>query len=485
MPESAAPKRRRWPPFVAAAGVLAAAGALLGDQARSVASRLIASRQARNDRVVREELAFHVGTLAYVYGYPIVDMAQQMHNETHRVAEDQRVYAPPNRMFSYGALVTPETQGNLRLPNHDTLYFSGWYDVSQEPVILRVPDTGGRYYTIAITNFYSEVEHVGRRTTGTAEREFALVPPGFTGALPAGVTPMPVETPRGWLLGRMFVSGEADAPAALALVEQMWIARLSEYTPGREPAPAAEASAPAIDGMDSLAYFELLNATLHELPPRAGEASLMAQLDAIGIGPSTKLDLSRLDSETRRGLERALKAGAALVGAASQRTQSALNGWIVPRAVGRYGFDYLARAVVVRNGYGNLPEESLYAAALLDSEEKLLTSGGRYRIRFEPGALPPVDAFWSLSVYDVRSFKLVENPIRRYSLGNLSRGLRFATDGSLTIALQADEPSEPDVNWLPTPRGALPFIAVMRMYEPRPEALRGKYTLPPVVRIAD
>jgi len=480
-----APKRRRWPPFVAAAGVLAAAGYLLADQARSVASRLIAARQARNDRIVREELAFHVGTLAYVYGYPIVDLAQQMHNETHRVAADQQVYAPLNRMFSYGALVTPAAQGNLRLPNHDTLYFSGWYDVSREPVIVHVPDTAGRYYTIAITNSYSEVEHVGRRTTGTAEREFALVPPGFAGALPSGVTPVTVETPRGWLLGRMFVSGEADAPAALALVEQMWVAGLSEYAPGKKPPLGAEEHAPALNVMESLAYFELLNAELRELPPRASEAGLMAQLDAIGIGPSAKLDVARLNAETRRGLERALDAGGALVRAASQRTQSAPNGWIVPRAVGRYGFDYVARAVVVRNGYGNLPEESLYAAALLDSEGKLLTGGGRYRVRFEAGALPPVDAFWSLSVYDVRTFKLVENPIQRYSLGNLSRGLRFASDGSLTIALQADEPSDADLNWLPTPRGALPFIAVMRMYEPHEEALSGKYTLPPVTRAAD
>jgi hypothetical protein len=484
MSEPAA-KRRRWPPLVAAAGVLAAAGALLGDQVRGIASRLIASRQARNDRIVREELAFHVGTLAYVYGYPIVDMAQQMHNETHRVAADQQVFAPVNRMFSYGALVTPATQGNLRLPNHDTLYFSGWYDVSQEPVILHVPDTGGRYYTIAITNFYSEVEHVGRRTTGTAEREFALVPPGFAGALPPGVTPVTVETPRGWLLGRMFVAGEADAPAALALVDEIWLARLSEYAPGKKPPHAVEERAPALGVMETLAYFERLNAQLRELPPRASEAGLIAQLDAIGIGPSVKLELAQLDAETRRGLERALEAGSALVGAASQRTQAAVNGWIVPRAVGRYGFDYLARAVVVRNGYGNLPEESLYAAALLDHEGKLLTGGGRYRIRFEAGALPPVGAFWSLSVYDVRTFKLVENPIRRYSLGNLSPGLRFAGDGSLTIALQAEEPSEADVNWLPTPRGALPFIVVMRMYEPSDAALRGDYVLPPVTRATD
>ncbi len=476
-------KRRRWPLIAAAAGIFAAAGYLLSDHARSFASRLVASRQARNDRIVREELAFHVGTLAYVYGYPIVDMTQQMHNETHRVAAGQRVLAPVNRIFSYGALVTPSTQGNLRLPNHDTLYFSGWYDVSREPVILHVPDSAGRYYTVAITNLYSEVEHVGRRTTGTAERAFALVPRGWSGALPEGVAPVTVETPRGWLLGRMFVGGEEDAPAALALVEQLWTAALSEYAPGRKPALGPEQTAAPMDAMNGLAFFEVLNAALRELPPRSGESGLMAQLDAIGVGPSADFDAPKLDPETRRGLERAIAAGGALVRAAGQRTRDAQNGWISPRAVGRYGFDYLARAVVVLNGYGNLPEESLYAAALLDRAGKLLTGGARYRLRFEKGALPPVSAFWSLSAYDVRSFKLVENPIQRYSLGNLTPGLRYGADGSLTIALQSDEPSQPDVNWLPTPRGPLPFIAVMRMYEPGEAALSGAYQLPAITAV--
>ena len=143
----------------------------------------------------------------------------------------------------------------------------------------------------------------------------------------------------------------------------------------------------------------------------------------------------------------------------------------------------LARATVVRGGYGNLPEESLYAAVLTDSSGQLLTGGGRYRIRFAQGALPPVNAFWSLSAYDIRSGKLAENEIRRYSLGDRTPGLVYGADGSLTIALQAARPSEPDVNWLPAPSGPLPFIAVMRMYEPREAALSGAYALPPVVAV--
>jgi hypothetical protein len=479
VPELAA-KTRRWP---FALGLLVVLGALAYAFAPSLLSRAVAAGQARNDALVREELAFHVGTLGYVYGYPLVDMSQQMHNETHRVAAEQRVYAPVNRMFSYGALVTPSTQGNLRMPNHDTLYFSGWYDVSQGPVLLHVPNTAGRYYTIAVTNFWSEVEHLGRRTTGTIERTFALVPPGWTGALPPGALPVTTETPRGWLLGRMLVAGEADAPAALALVDQIWSVPLGEYVPGQRPAAVPEKPAAAMNVLGSLAFFDVMNAALREVPARPADAALLAQLDQVGIGPNADFDPATLAAPERRGLERALEAGRALLAASGQRARPGERGWIVPRLVGRYGLDYLARATVVLNGYGNLPEESLYAAALVDDRGELLTGRGRYRIRFERGALPPVRAFWSLAAYDIRTAKLVENEVRRYSLGDRTPGLVYGDDGSLTVALQPDEPSDAEANWLPTPSGSLPFIVVMRMYEPREEALRGDYELPAVVRV--
>jgi hypothetical protein len=238
-----------------------------------------------------------------------------------------------------------------------------------------------------------------------------------------------------------------------------------------------------MDVLGSPAFFSVLNAGLRELPPRASEAALLAQFDQVGFGPGVVFDLEKLDPDTRRGLERAVEAGSALVEASMRASRPTQNGWIVPRLVGRYGHDFLARATVVKGGYGNLPEESLYAAVLNDRDGQLLTGLGRYRIRFERSALPPVDAFWSLAVYDLRSAKLVENELRRYSLGDRTPGLVYGADGSLTIALQAERPSEPDVNWLPTPSSPLPLIAVIRMYEPRAEALSGKYALPEVVRV--
>ena len=204
---------------------------------------VVSSQQKKNDELIAEKMAYHIGTLAYLYGYSMVDMYKQMHNETHRISDEQQVYAPVNRLYRYPDIVGPDTAGNLRAPNNDTLYYSGWFDVSDEPLIIHTPDTAGRYFTIAVTNLYAEVEHIGRRTTGTAEAYFALVGPNWQGDLPAGVKIIKVESEQGWLLGRMLVDGPKDFSAAMALVDDIWLATLEEFTPGQRPEPLGEVSA--------------------------------------------------------------------------------------------------------------------------------------------------------------------------------------------------------------------------------------------------
>ena len=198
----------------------------------AVAAAPATDARAANVDLIREQLAEHIGTLAYVWGYPMVDMATQLHNETHSVAADQPVVAPLNAFHRREYLVTPTTAGNLRAPNNDTLYLSGWFDLGKEPVIVHVPDTAGRFYTLAITDFFNEVTHIGRRTTGTAEGYFALVGPDFAGQLPEGVKSVQVATKQAWILGRILVDGESDFPQALALMRDFWSAPLSQWRRG-------------------------------------------------------------------------------------------------------------------------------------------------------------------------------------------------------------------------------------------------------------
>ena len=264
---------------------------------------LVSSQQKKNDTLIEEQLAYHIGVQAYLYGYPLVAMHQQMHNEIHRVGEEQQVYAPVNRLYRFPEIVGPHNAGNLRAPNNDTLYYSGWFDISAEPLIIHTPDTAGRYFTIAVTNQYAEVTHIGRRTTGTEEAYFALVPPLWKGELPPGVRPIPTESQRGWLLGRMLVDGPEDFAAGMALVQDVWLASLGEFTPGQRPPLPAEQQAEAIDPLGELEFFQIMNLALQTLPARAGEAAMMAQFDAIGVGPNNNFDVTALSEPARRGLE--------------------------------------------------------------------------------------------------------------------------------------------------------------------------------------
>ena len=304
----------------------------------AVAAAPATDARAANVDLIREQLAEHIGTLAYVWGYPMVDMATQLHNETHSVAADQPVVAPLNAFHRREYLVTPTTAGNLRAPNNDTLYLSGWFDLGKEPVIVHVPDTAGRFYTLAITDFFNEVTHIGRRTTGTAEGYFALVGPDFAGQLPEGVKPVQVATKQAWILGRILVDGESDFPQALALMRDFWSAPLSQWRRGERPAEAAVTRGAPMDPRASLDYFAVLNRWLRENRVRDDEGALMAQFDQIGVGPESTFDAATLDAATRRGLEKAVANGRALLRAASQRPlDDVRNGWIFPLGLADYG----------------------------------------------------------------------------------------------------------------------------------------------------
>lgn len=424
---------------------------------------------------LREQYAYHIGSLAYVWGYPMVDMSRQLHNETQRIGQARQTYAPLNHFYYWNSLLTPATAGNLRAPNTDTMYFGGWFDLSKDPVIVHAPDTHGRYYTMAVTDFYSEVQHVGRRTTGTAEKYFALVGPGFKGQLPADVHPVLVPTRKVWILGRLLVEGEADLPNVMPLLQQFWAAPLSSWQRGKPPAKPAAVMAPQIDPMNSLDFFVVLNDWLRDNPIAADEGALMGMFDEIGFGPKAEFRRDDLDAATRRGLERAMTDAKLLV-RSSKTYPDVRNGWIFPLGLGKYGRDYLTRANVVWGGYANLPEESTYAARVTDSSGKYMTGAQKYHLHLKLDEIPPAGAFWSIAAYDLKTSALIENSQRRYSISDRTQGIRTNPDGSLDIYIQKEQPAEGAGNWLPVGDGA--FSLVVRIYEPARSVFDGSYSLP-------
>lgn len=442
---------------------------------------------------LEEAQAFHVGTLAYLYGFPMVDMLQNMYRETRRSRStsaqpagvaSQAVLAPLNQFYRFGDLVTPQTAGTLRAPNSDTLYLSGWFDLREEPIVIRAPDTGGRYYTLAITDFYSEVQHVGRRTTGTAAKDFVLVGPGYQGALPPELQVIRVPTHQAWVLGRVLVRGARDLVAARSVLDAFDTLPLGAWLRGERKSGSA-GELPEADPwqpIDTLEFFAALNWWLRDNPRVAGEEALIGQFDLVGFGPARVFDAAKLSEATRRGLARAIAEARALLRAASRRpTRDIRNGWIFPLGLGRYGHDYLMRATVAFGGYANLPEETVYAALTADVAGQVLQGGGEYRLRFAPGTEPPVGAFWSLSAYRSKDFSLMPNALGRYSLGAHVDGFRRAADGSFVIRIAQQAPRTRAENWLPV--GDEPFYLILRLYEPSRAVLDGTYAPPVLERL--
>lgn len=419
-------------------------------------------------------LAYSMALQGYIYGYPLVDLLRQRHAETHRVAPGQPVAAPVNTIAVYPHLLTPETQGQLRAANADTLYLNAWLDLSRGPVLIEVPAFGARYYTLAFMDLYARPYHLGTRTNGGAARRYALVGPAG-GAVPEGYEVLRLPTDTAWMLARVLATDSADLVKARALATAI---RMTGPATAAEPVSAAE----PLKAFDSLLYFELLNAALRTVPAKPGETALMAQFDQAGFGPSRKFDPDQLKPAEKLGFGCALRIGPKVLTQRGFRPARIENGWMWSGAMADPGNDFLLRAEVARGGYVNAPEESIYPAAIADDRGELLDGARQYRIRFPKGQLPPVDAFWSLTAYDRATSQLVANGLKRYNIGDRTRGLRFDKDGSLSLYLSSTRPASGTANWLPVPPGT--YHVVMRLYLPRAEALDGRYVLPPIERIA-
>ena len=440
--------------------------------AAAAATALPAAEQCQAAALEPEAaLAQSIGLQGYIYGYPIVDLLKQRFNETHRVRADQPVAAPVNRIAVYPGVLTPKTQGQLRAPNSDTLYLNSWVDMSKGPVLLDVPEMGARYYTLAFMDLYAKPHHLGTRTNGGKATRYALVGPSG-GAVPEGYEVFRLPTDTAWMLGRVLVDGLKGEAAAKRVSQSIVLTGAA--------APAVTGAAPA-DPFNSLEFFVQLNTALRTLPPVSGEEGLMAGFDVGGFGPGRSFDPAALTPAQATGLGCALRIGPQVLARRGFKPTQSANGWLLSSAVANPGRDYLLRAEIARGGYVNEPEESIYPAAITDSSGAMLTGAHRYRIRFAPGALPPVDGFWSITPYDLKTASLTENPLRRYSIGDRTRGLRRGKDGSLEIVLSASRPPEGTSNWLPVPAG--PFHVVTRLYLPHSQALDGRYVLPPVERI--
>ena len=429
---------------------------------------------------------------AYVYGFPLVFDLQ----EVGRVSGQgfgSLAPAPFNRFSHASKLAGPDDQ--FVSVNNDTIYSIAPVDASTGPVLLRVPDAAGRYYVLQFVDAWTNnFAYVGRRATGTAAGSFLLVPPGWQGDAPSGAPVIEFPTTVGTIVGRWACAGEADLPVVRALQGGLFLqpSGVTEVPTGI-PAPAA---VPA-----ELAFFEQMRTWMRAFPPSEPDRAYQQRFAPLGL-----LDPVSPYPHCPPHLAAALTAGA---DAAKQKMEAALragglapvvNSWTLAFHAFDYNLDhlgpgtiddpawkipdrgtsYLFRALAARAGlWGNHGYEAAYPMTYTDADGDQLDGRNRYVLRFDQD--PPVDAFWSITMYDLPDFYLVANPIGRYSVGDRTPGLRRDSDGSLTIVIQHEQPADTS-NWLPAP--AAPFRPILRLYQPQAAVLDGTYQIPPITKAA-
>ena len=433
----------------------------------------------------QEEYAYTLGVQAYVFGFPWVYLPTLRWLWVTQPRNPERVpYAPLNQFWHGKTLVTAAYRDGGS-PNNDTLYSMAWLDLSKEPLILSVPETGKRYYTMEMASLDSDnFAYVGLRTTGSHAGSYAIIGPHWKGKLPKGVKALPPSrTNAALIFGRTLIAGPQDLAAANKIQSQYILTPLSLWgKPVAKLVDDRSVWAPVSPKTDPLGDWKTMNRAMTEDPPTPSQLPLVQMFRDIGVGPG--LDVEKMNEATKRGLARAAVKGKELLTAATRSFYGAskVNGWLYPSTV--YGRAGLAGEFLIRGGpqclggiIANEPEEAIYIPAFDDITGQKLDGNKKYVIHFAPGGLPPVDAFWSLTMYGM-DYNLVDNPLNRYALGDRS-AVKRDDDGSITIHVQNESPgAEHEANWLPAPKAN--FYLVLRTYIPQKPLLERRW-VPPAV----
>jgi hypothetical protein len=440
----------------------------------------------------KEKELMDVSTEAVIYGLPLVLMDLTMKRMTN-VARARGIAAPINQ-FANAPIVPTAAFRNVVRANVDTLYSSAFLDLSAEPLILSVPDTNGRYYLLPMLDAWTNVFATpGARTTGTKAGVFAITGPDWKGALPAGMQQFKSPTNMVWILGRTQTNGPEDYAAVHAIQAGFKLVPLSlfgkSYTaPEGSVDTSADMKTPPVQqlqNMSGVAFLTALARLLTSNPPPAADGPVLARLATIGVIPGQAFDVSNLDAAAAKELNGAVSRAIATLQDKAKQMGTSVNGWHIPkRNVGAFGTDYETRAFIALIALGaNLPEDSLYPTTFVDGDGKPLNGANRYILHFAKDLTPPVNAFWSVTMYDPQSF-FVDNAIDRYAISSWMR-LRRNSDGSLDIYVQHESPgADKEANWLPAPDGG--FNMTMRLYWPKqesPSIIDGSWKPPAVTRL--
>lgn len=435
------------------------------------------------------EEAQAIAVEAYVYLYPLVTMDLTRKQFINTKPGSARIGGPMNSFVNVPTFPPADMKAVVR-PNFDTLYSSAWLDLTAEPMVISAPDTGGRYYLLPMLDMWSDVFAApGWRTTGTSAGNFLVVPPGWSGEMPAGFSRLDAPTPYVWVIGRTKTDGPPDYDAVHKIQAGFQVTPLSEWQKPVKPVaaeidPGVDVKTPPktqVDTMSAEKYFAYAAELLKLHPPHLTDQPVLARMRQIGFETGKSFDLSKLDPDIAAAIGTAPAAAQKLMAWKVPTLARVANYWSMNTdTMGVYGNYYLKRAIVAQVGLGaNLPEDAIYPLNLGDEAGRPLDGANRYTITFEKGAPPPAHAFWSITLYDLDGFQ-VANSLDRFAVSSWMPFV-YDADGSLTLYFQAESPGkDKEANWLPAPAG--PFNLTMRLYAPKSEALTGRWNPPAVTR---
>ena len=426
---------------------------------------------------------------AYVYGFPIVDNYRIQH--AYWVDKATPEYKGPwNQIWNSARVYTPADTA-IQTPNSDTPYSFVGADLRSEPLVLTVPAMEKeRYFSVQLIDYYTfNFDYIGTRTSGNGGGSFLLAGPGWKGATPKGVEKVfRCDTELAFPTYRTQLFNPADIENVKKVQAGYKVQPLSAFL--GQPAPKA---VPAIDFIKPLTpaeektspqFFNILNFVLQFCPTVPSEEALMARFAKIGVGAGKTFDASKLSPEMKAAFEQGTAdAWVALAGLKKDVEEGKVNSGGVFGTRQYLKGNYLYRmGAAVLGIYGNSKQEAMYPPYYVDATKQKLDGANRYSLRFAPGQLPPVNAFWSLTMYDEPQRLLVANPLNRYLINSpMLPQLKRDADGGLTLMIQNESPGkDKEANWLPAPKG--PFSVLMRLYWPKEAALDGKWKQPPLQR---
>jgi hypothetical protein len=427
---------------------------------------------------------------AYIYANPLVDAYRAMYGWIVD-EQDPEFKAPLNRIGNVPRVFTPEDRA-VQGPNSDTPYSFLGLDLRTEPIVLTVPKIEkDRYFSIQLIDLYTHnFDYIGSRTTGNDGGRFLIAGPGWKGSTPKGITKViRSETELVLAVYRTQLFSPDDLDKVKAIQAGYKVQPLSAFLgqPAPEPAPAIDFIEPLTreEINKSPKLFQQLNFILQFCPTHPSEKDLMARFAKLDIGAGKTFDWNKFSPEIQAAIGQGIadawadfaqlkeRGDAGEVGSADifGTREHLQNNYLYRWAGGALGL------------WGNSEAEAIYPAYWIDADGQKLDGAHRYTLRFAPGQLPPVNAFWSLTMYDVPDLMLVANPIDRYLINSpmLPDFVRDG-DGGITLYIQHDSPGKAlEPNWLPAPAG--PFYMSMRLYWPKAEALDGTWKLPPLMRV--